>query len=80
MMAKPKKSVLIEKLPNHLRVWCNNPTQWLSDLASIEGIIRVDNLTGGCTILHCDPRYDLSELAQEVEQLLMAEVPEVFKE
>jgi len=82
MMAKPKKDVIVEVLHNKsIRVWCNNPGQVVTELKTIEGITSILYLsTFGSIHLSTDPRYDISEIAQEIEELLTAEVPDVFKD
>jgi len=82
-MAKPKKSVLVEQLPpGFIRVWCDTPNRWISEILELDGITFIDNLSKnvGCLMLHCDPRYDIAELCKEVSDLLKAEVPSVFRD
>lgn len=81
-MAKPKQEVMVVEHPTSglLVAYVDNAPKWVSDVMSIEGIRKV--FVDGKTRLDIfiDPRYDLSELAEEVKSLLMAEVPVEFRE
>ncbi len=82
-MAKPKQKVLVDIMVNlfePIRVWIDNPGDALRDISTIEGIVRCRVCTDGPIRIMVDPRYDTQEIAQEIRDLLAAEVPEVFKE
>ncbi len=77
-MAKPKQEVLVEVFAkSSLEVWASSVN--VDEISSIEGILEVHKRTNNAFVT-CDPRYDIEEIAQEVRDLLLAEVPDVFKE
>lgn len=82
-MAKPKKSVLVKVIGNPvepIEVWINNASLHLSDIASIEGVRNV-YLDGETKVkVTIDARYNIDEIAQELRELLAAEVSDIFKE
>lgn len=82
-MAKPKVKILVECDDNsrHIKVYCDNPTEAVWELKNIEGIQQVIySLSFPCISVWCDPRYDREEIAQEIRDLLTAEVPDAFRE
>jgi len=87
-MAKPKISNLVEVLnatatmgSSVLHIWCDNPGQVIAEIARLEGIDNTMLFSNGKMIrATIDPRYDAEEIAQEIRDLLAADVPEAFKE
>lgn len=80
-MAKPKVKVLVkESGSTFLEVYCDDPRQAIQDIMSIEGILDIYYSQLGCIAVGCDPRYDRAEIAQEIKDLLTAEVPAAFME
>lgn len=79
-MAEQKQKVLVRIMADALLyVWCDNAANQIADMLSIEGVELVfASNSGGLLEVFTDPRYDLSELAIEIKELLLAEVPEDF--
>jgi hypothetical protein len=79
-MAKPKQSVLVNVCSNHnIIVWTDHPERDIKDIAGIEGVTRATIYSGNPIFLSIDPRYSADEIAAEIENLLTAEIPDVFK-
>lgn len=77
-MAKPKQKVLVKIFAkSSLEVWASSVN--IDEISSIEGILEVHKRTNNAFVV-CDPRYDIKEIAQEVRDLLLAEVPDVFRD
>lgn len=79
-MAKPKYDVIIVKSPvtGVLRIYCSNHAQQASEIKSIEGVNLV-SIYDDCLSTYVDPRYDLDEVAAEIENMLTpVEIPEAF--
>lgn len=81
-MAKPKRAVVIEEIRavGVLFIYCDHHVDQAAEVKSIEGISSViiweDKLWA-----YVDPRYDLDEVAAEVEAMLTpVEIPEAFLE
>jgi hypothetical protein len=62
-----------------INIWLNKPTEVISDVLSIEGVLTCRASSGGPLRVMVDPRYDIQEVAEEIETLLKADVPDVFK-
>lgn len=82
-MAKPKTKVLVEIVLNQvepIRIWVSNAKAHLNDIASVEGVTHI-SLHGSSEVsVMIDKRYDKNEIAQELRELLTAEVPSIFRE
>ena len=81
-MAKPKCAVVIEKLysTRMLIIYCDHHAEQAIEIKSIEGVASVtiweDRLWA-----YIDPRYDLDEVAAEIEVILTpVEIPEACLE
>ncbi len=82
-MAKPKMEVLVAVIANpaeQISVWIDNAKAHLSDIASIEGVKSLRLVDAAKVRITVDMRYDKSEVAQELRELLTAEVPSIFRE
>ncbi len=82
-MAKPKMKVLVEVVRNQvepIRVWVSDAKTHLNDIASVEGITHISLYGESEVTIMIDKRYDKDEIAQELRELLTAEVPSVFRE
>lgn len=81
-MAEPKVQLLVvhsaavEERPHCIIIWTDNPARDFVKIKRIEGANTVMMLIRVCV----DPRYDPQEMAEEIRELLAAEVPDVFKE
>lgn len=81
-MAKPNKKVLVRIVGDPVfpvEVWVNNPISVIDDIKSIEGVNTVSFINGNPILVSVDPRYEIEDIAREIEGLLAAEVPDVFK-
>ena len=81
-MTKKKKEFHIDQyIKSFLNVYVDNPDIVAQEIQAIEGILGVeeDELLR-CLTVYLDPRYDVTEVRAEVEQLLSSKVPEVFQE
>ena len=82
-MAKPKRKIVIgvhksEVVPG-MSIYIANPEDHMRDVSSVEGVLTVSLFSSRNSLMvTTDPRYDVSEIAQEIEELLTAEVPDVF--
>lgn len=78
-MAKPKRAVVIRKLSvGVLWVYCEHHAEQAAEVGAIEGISAV-TIWGDMLWVWVDPRYDLDEVAAEVEVMLTpVEIPEAF--
>ncbi len=66
---------------NNILVWTTQPEKEVSEIGNIEGVSNAKMVTARNPIfVTVDPRYDIKEIAAEIERLLTAEVPDVFKE
>lgn len=82
-MATKKMSVSVQVKEGQafpIRIWVSDPEQHLADCESVEGVAMVNYLSGGPIFIIVDPHYDVQEVAAELEELLTAEVPDVFRE
>lgn len=79
-MAKPKQTFLVEEYSNTIAIWANNPVIDFIEIKRIEGVSTILMLDGNPIRVCVDPRYDQKEVAEEIRELLAAEVPDVFKE
>lgn len=80
-MAKPKQAVLVDIIFNGIvDVWTDDRKKALRDILSIEGVATAQDVSDGCISLTIDKRYDTIEVADEIRELLSAEVPDIFKE
>lgn len=81
-MAKPKVDYIVKvsiAIPEMIQVWCGNLSQAAMEIGQIEGITSVSILFNERIEAMTDPRYDVNEIAQEIRDLLGAEVPQLFK-
>jgi len=79
-MAKPKQEILVERYLRSVSVWTNNPIGDFEEVSRIEGVDNVLICSGNHLHVCVDPRYDISEVADEIEALLTSKVPDIFKE
>ena len=81
-MAKPKQDILVQELPNrNINIYIDNPEKEVNDIKAIEGVSDAYTILGTSPIFaSVDPRYDKSEVAQEIRELLLGDVPDVFRE
>lgn len=82
-MAKPKIKVLVEVIKNPvepIRIWIDNAKAHLSDIASVEGVSNIWHDKQNSIKIMIDKRYDVDEIAQELRELLTAEVPDIFRD
>jgi hypothetical protein len=71
--------VIVKALENHnVHIYIDNPEDAVRDIVGIKGVIYA--LPGNPVWVKVDPRYDVQEVADEIEALLTAEVPDVFDE
>lgn len=77
-MAKPQKEYHVEVMLKSkvISIWCDK-RHW-NDLTIIEGIEQAFSMNNRLD-LYIDPRYSIDEIANEIEELLSAQVPDVFK-
>lgn len=81
-MAKPKKQVIINKFgigpggSHVLQVWANDIV--VREVMEIEGISNVSIYAQSPAVVCVDPRYDVDEVMEELEELLSAKIPDVF--
>ena len=80
-MAKPKRELIVKEIPdNTIHIYCDNPEKVMAEIREIEGV-NIVFLTSTLPVnVKIDPRYDLGEIAEEIRELLSAEVPAVFRE
>lgn len=82
-MAKQKRKVFIDVIFSSvgtLIVYCDRPREVISEVAGIEGVRDAFVGFDGRLLVLTDPRYDVQEVITEIEELLTAEVPDVFRE
>lgn len=79
-MAELKEKVKVEVGELTLIVWATNVVQFMSEIETIKGIHSVICYSKNRLFAYPDPRYDIKEIAEEIEQLLLAEVPDIFRE
>ncbi len=81
-MAKAKQEVLVESMSGDgLNIFIDDPEIHLKDIQSIQGVSQVSlSVFSKFICAVTDPRYNKSEVAQEIRKLLTAEVPQVFRE
>ena len=83
-MATKKGKVMVTVRHPDLKtfeVYIDNPSSVTDDIMSIEGVSRIIlyGHRANCLDVFIDPRYDTTEVAKEVETLLLAEVPDIFR-
>jgi len=80
-MAKQKQSVLIKSSTDTDRfvVWIDEAERWKDEIKSTEGVCYVMAQDTRIDVF-IDPRYSKDEIAKEIKQLLIADVPKIFKE
>lgn len=82
-MAKPKQKILIEVFHRggEMHIWSSDKEQDATTIKDIEGVDAVfTRQTMNLISVYVDPRYDINEIATEIEALLTAEVPPIFRE
>jgi hypothetical protein len=82
-VATKKQDILVKITANpieQIKVWIDKPSESITDVLSIEGVSTCRASAGGPLYIMVDPRYDVREVAGEIEALLTAEVPDIFKE
>lgn len=81
-MAKPKQRFLIKKLDGHVHLYIDDAGGQVADILMIEGVTGayIPSHNVNLMLIDIDPRYDVSEVAAEIEGLVTAEVPDVFRE
>ncbi len=82
-MAQQKDKVTVVILHQnfpHFLVWVDWAPRHTKDVENIEGVASTFILSENSMSVLVDPRYDTTEVAEEVKQLLLADVPDVFKE
>lgn len=78
-MAKQKKEVVIKVIHGgSIQIWANNLS--VEDVMSIEGITNVLSSKTLPWTAYADARYDAQEIAKELEELLEASIPDIFRE
>jgi hypothetical protein len=83
MMAQKTQDVLVLVVGNHvepINIWLDNPTEVISDILSIEGVLTCSTINAPPLRVMVDPRYNTQEVAEEIETLLTADIPDVFKQ
>jgi hypothetical protein len=91
MMARPKEKFKVGIFSGGgadwyiLHIYIDDPQQYVSDLAGIEGIVRLYVEPPNRLSLTTDPRYDASEIITEIEELLDSltcreSVPDAFSD
>ncbi len=84
-MAKMKRDIIVRAMVDNatearsgvIHVWANGLIA--SDVMSIGGVYGVDVGKAGPAFVYVDARYDVGEVAAEIEELLLASVPDVFR-
>lgn len=82
-MAKPEPSILVEIRNNPLwpiRIWLDDAKLHLTDIVSVKGVYRIFPEGETRISVMIDRRYKVNEVADELRELLGAEVPDVFRE
>lgn len=87
-MAKPKQRILIKKfefkgiVTKAVNLYIDDAAGQLADVLTIEGVTEayVSSHNVNLMLIDVDPRYDLDEVGAEIESLVTAEVPDVFRE
>jgi hypothetical protein len=79
-MAKPKRKLTIRKHSDTMFwVYYIDPAIAIQAISTIEGV-RYTGMEDVAVDVWINPLYDIDEIIQEIEDLLLAEVPNVFKE
>lgn len=83
-MAKPKVKIIVEVILDAvypIKIFCDDPAKVSKEISEIEGVLQI-LLIDSKGPIRCavEPRYDINEVAEEIKTLLLAEVPDVFKE
>lgn len=81
-MAKPKEKIkVILGIETLIEIFIDDAPDWVRDVMSIEGVRKVViGFDKTMMTIQTDPRYDLVEVADEIENLLIQEVPQIFKD
>lgn len=79
-MAKPKQAHLVEECETGITVWTNDPEGDFKEIKRIEGVSNAIMSGDNPICVYVDPRYSLADIAEEIRQLLKAEIPDVFRE
>lgn len=80
-MATIKQKTMVKTVATGCTVWTSFPEKAVFEIKEIEGVEQVFLINGTNPLsVYVDPRYDIQEVAQEIEVLLASEVPDVFKE
>lgn len=77
-MARPKKNVIVKVFGQTklIDVWADNLVA--SEILSIEGVTQILAEKTLPWLIATDPRFDVNEVAAEIEALLSPKVPEAF--
>jgi len=81
-MAKKRCDVMVEVISESagiINVWIDNPEAYIGDILSVAGVNSVSTIRRFPLSVEVDRRYSTAEVAAEIEHLLMAEVPSVFR-
>lgn len=80
-MANKKVDVIVKKVNDSvIYVFCDDRARIAKELENISGISSIHIWSDRLDVWVSDPRYDTDEVAQEIQELLTAEVPDVFRE
>lgn len=74
-MAKPNKKILVKILKGeiiHIEVWADSASAF-DNIRSIEGVHQATE-DGSQILVSVDPRYEVEDVAKEIEEMLTAEV------
>ena len=80
-MANPKVAHSVITHKRHIEVYTDDLESSVIEIGGIGGVVVVLLLASISMIsVSVDPRYDIEEIAQEIRDLLAAEVPDIFRE
>ena len=81
-MAKPKYDVMVKVFRRDLliQVWSDDPKMSAAKISGVEGINYVIGGPTSPVFAYLDPRYDINEVAEEIEEIFSSEALKVFLE
>lgn len=78
-MSKPKEAVKEIIQHSDITLFINDAAKWVDDIMSIEGVRHIFVNSKVEIAIFVDPRYDTTEVAKEVKDLITQEVLLIFQ-
>ena len=79
-MAKPIKDIVIKVLDQWITLYYLDDISNIILIEGVEAVYDKSYLSRGMYVVYVNPLYDSNEIAQEIKNMLLGKVPDVFKD